>query len=135
MEQQEISKGEATVHSMRAWQIETMACQEMTRGQCRGGGAKSGGNGIRSGSSRGPYGKCRRETGQRMEEAAQGPASSCRATQRAKRTDPKGLGIPGEIGCRLQEGVPPCSSGMVEEEPSQGICGPHGARVNSSEKI
>jgi hypothetical protein len=29
MKRQEIPKEEAAVHSMRAWQIDTMACQEM----------------------------------------------------------------------------------------------------------
>jgi hypothetical protein len=33
---------------------------------------------------------------------------------------------PGEVGCRLQEGVPPFNKGMVEEEPSSGIFGPKG---------
>jgi hypothetical protein len=45
---------------------------------------------------------------------AQGPASSCRAKWRAKGTDPKGLWIPEDVGCCLQEGVLPCSSGMAQ---------------------
>jgi hypothetical protein len=70
-------------------------------------GANVEGNGIRSGASGGPQGTCRSEIFGNKEEVAEGPASSCRATQRAKRTDPR------EVGCRLQEGVPPCSSGMA----------------------
>jgi hypothetical protein len=50
------------------------------------------------------------------EEAAQGSASSCRATRRAKATDPRRLWILEEVGCRLQEGVPLCSSGTAQEK-------------------
>jgi hypothetical protein len=44
-----------------------------------------------------------------------GPAYGCRATWEAKGTDPKRLWIPGVVGCRLQEGVTPCCSGMAQE--------------------
>jgi hypothetical protein len=37
-------------------------------------------------------------------------------TWRAKGTDPKNLWIPEEVGCRLQEDVLSCNSGMVQEE-------------------
>jgi hypothetical protein len=33
--------------------------------------------------------------------------------RRAKRSDPTSLGIRRDVGCRLQEGVPSCSSGMA----------------------
>jgi hypothetical protein len=36
-----------------------------------------------------------------------------------KETDPRRLRIPEEVGCRLQEGVPPCKSGMTQEEHRQ----------------
>jgi hypothetical protein len=58
-------------------------------------------------------GRCHSETTQRTEEAAQGPASSCRAMRRAERTYPRRLWIPGEVGCHLQEVIPSYSSGMV----------------------
>jgi hypothetical protein len=64
----------------------------------------------------GPYGSVCSEIFGNNEEAAQGPASSCRATQRAKGTDPKRLWIPKEFGCRLQKGVPSCSSGMTQDK-------------------
>jgi hypothetical protein len=37
-------------------------------------------------------------------------------TRRAKRTDPRRLWILEEAGCCLQEGVPLCSSGTVQEK-------------------
>jgi hypothetical protein len=47
--------------------------------------------------------------------------------RRAKGTNPRKLWIPEEVGCRLQEGVLPCSSGMEEKETrrtgTQEICG------------
>jgi hypothetical protein len=103
---------EAAVHNMRAWQEEPVASQEMT---------------VASLKYKEPTSKDIESEAERQkvptEEAAvkssrvmkkrQGPASSRRATQRAKRTDPKGLGIPREVGCRLQEVVPPCGSGMA----------------------
>jgi hypothetical protein len=76
-------------------------------------GTKSEGNGIRSGTSRSPYVKCHRKTGQRIEEVAEGAKPRCRVMRRAKTTDPRRLWIPREVGSRLQEGVPPCSSGMA----------------------
>jgi hypothetical protein len=79
-------------------------------------GVKSEGNGTRSGTLGGPYRRGCSEIFESNEEAAQGPESSCRVMQRAKRTDPRRLCIPGEVGGHLQEGVPPCSSGMAEEE-------------------
>jgi hypothetical protein len=82
-------------------------------------GTKAEGNGIPSGTSGCPYGRGRSEIFENNKEAAQGPSSSCRATREADETDPRILRIPGEVGCRLQEGVPPCSSGMAEEEPFQ----------------
>jgi hypothetical protein len=45
-----------------------------------------------------------------------GLASSCRAMQRAKGTEPRRLWILEEVGCRLQEGISPCSSGMAQEK-------------------
>jgi hypothetical protein len=54
------------------------------------------------------------ETNERMEEAAQGPASSCKATRRAEGTIPRSLSIPEEVGCRLQEGIPSCSNGTAQ---------------------
>jgi hypothetical protein len=78
-------------------------------------GTKSEGNGIRSGTSGDPYRSGRSEIFENNE-AAKGPASSCRATREAEETNPRRLWIPGEVGCRLQEGVPQCSSGMAEEE-------------------
>jgi hypothetical protein len=45
-----------------------------------------------------------------------GPASSRRVPREAKGTDPGRLWVPEEVGCRLQEGVPPCKSGMPQEE-------------------
>jgi hypothetical protein len=65
---------------------------------------------------RSPYGKGCSEIFGTDGEAAQGPASSCRASRRAKGTDPRRLWILGEVGCRLQEGVPLCSSGMAQEK-------------------
>jgi hypothetical protein len=47
------------------------------------------------------------------EEAAQGPTYSCRAAWEAKETDLRRLWILGDVGCSLQEGVSPCSSGMA----------------------
>jgi hypothetical protein len=41
------------------------------------------------------------------------------AMWRAKGTDPRKLWILEEVGCRLQEGVPPCESGIVKKEPHQ----------------
>jgi hypothetical protein len=49
------------------------------------------------------------------EEAALGPASSCRALQEAKGTDLRRLWIPEDVGCHLQECVLQCKSGMVHE--------------------
>jgi hypothetical protein len=69
----------------------------------------------------GPYGRCRSETSWRMEEVAQGPASSCRVTRRAKGTDPRRFWIPEEFGCCLWEGVLQCKSGMAQEEHCQGV--------------
>jgi hypothetical protein len=53
-------------------------------------------------------------------------ASSSRATQRAKGTDPRRLWIPEEVGCHLQEGVLSCSSGTAQGKlwTAEGI-GPH----------
>jgi hypothetical protein len=36
--------------------------------------------------------------------------------RRVKGSDQRELWVPEEVGCRLQEGVPPCKSGMVQEE-------------------
>jgi hypothetical protein len=47
---------------------------------------------------------------------AQGLTSSCRVSQRAKGTDLRRLWILEEAGFHLQEGVPPCSSGMVQRK-------------------
>jgi hypothetical protein len=87
-------------------------------------GAKSKGNGIPSGMSECPYRRGRSEIFESNEEAAQRPASSCMARQRAKRTDLRRLWIPEEVGCHLQEGVPPCSRGMAEENPFQEYSNP-----------
>jgi hypothetical protein len=74
---------------------------------------KSGGNGVQVGTSGGSYGGDRGEIFGNNE-AAQGPTSSCSATQRAKETDPRRLWIPEEVGCGLQKGVPSCSSGTAQ---------------------
>jgi hypothetical protein len=63
----------------------------------------------------GPYGRGRSEILGSNDKVALGPASSCRATWRAKGTDKRRLWIP-EVGCRLQEGVPSCSSGTAQEK-------------------
>jgi hypothetical protein len=36
-------------------------------------------------------------------------------TSKAKGADPRKSWIPEEVGCRLQEGVPPCSSSMAKK--------------------
>jgi hypothetical protein len=54
-------------------------------------GAKSTNDAVRSGTSGVPYGRGHSETFGNNEEAAQGSASSCRATQRAKGTDARRL--------------------------------------------
>jgi hypothetical protein len=51
---------------------------------------------------------------------AQGPASSCRAPQRAKGTDARKLWVPEEIGCRLQEYDSPFWNGKAQGTQSQG---------------
>jgi hypothetical protein len=48
-----------------------------------------------------------------------GMACGCKAAQGAKETDPRTLWIPGEVGCRLQEGVLPCKSHMAQERRHQ----------------
>jgi hypothetical protein len=111
MERQGIPKEEAAVHTMRAWQEETLASLE-----CKEQGLKELESEVE-----------RREVP--TEEAAVKSSGitkkrhrgrhSCRATQRAKRADPNGLGISGEVGCHLQEGVPPCSSGMAKRTSSR----------------
>jgi hypothetical protein len=83
-------------------------------------GAKSGRHGIRSGTLGDPYGRDCNEIFGNVEEAAQGPASSCMVTRRAKGTDPRKLWIPEVVGCHLQEGVPLRKSSMVQEEHHQG---------------
>jgi hypothetical protein len=87
----------ALIVGMKDGQKETVVCQE---------------------TSGGPYGRGCSEIFRNNEEAAQGLASRCRATHEAEETDLRRLWILGEVGCRLQEGVPPCS-GMAEEEPFQ----------------
>jgi hypothetical protein len=104
-------------------QERTMSCQVMTAASGQQ-GAKSRRHGIRSATLGGPYGRGRSEFFRSNEETAQGPASSCRTTQRAEGTDPRRLWIPEEVGCCLQKGVPLCSSGTVQEKPLQGNCGP-----------
>jgi hypothetical protein len=64
----------------------------------------------------GPQGTCCGETCRRTEEAAEMPESRCRAPRAAKGTDPRRLRISEEVRYRLQEGVPPCKSGMAQEE-------------------
>jgi hypothetical protein len=39
-----------------------------------------------------------------------------RAPRAAEGSNPRRLCIPEEVGYRLQEGVPPCKSGMAQEE-------------------
>jgi hypothetical protein len=75
--------------------------------------------GVWVGTSGGPYGRCRSETGQRTEEAAERPEDSCRVTRRAKGTDPRRLWIPEDVGCRLQDDDPLCQSGLAQEVHSQ----------------
>jgi hypothetical protein len=60
--------------------------------------------------------RCHSETGRRTEEAAYGLEGSCRAKRRGKGTDPRRLWILEEVGCRLQEDVPSCSSGTAQEK-------------------
>jgi hypothetical protein len=48
-----------------------------------------------------------------MKKRHSGPASSCRATRRAKGTDLRRVWILEEVGCRLQERVPSFSSGTA----------------------
>jgi hypothetical protein len=62
------------------------------------------------------YGRGRSEIVGNNEEAAQGPASSCRAPREAKGTDPRRLWNPEDVGCRLQKGVPSCRSGTAQEK-------------------
>jgi hypothetical protein len=50
-------------------------------------GARSEGIGIRSGTSGGPYGRCRSEIFESNKEAAQGPTPSCRAMHKANKAD------------------------------------------------
>jgi hypothetical protein len=106
-------KMDAWIANMRDDRKETMSCQLMTervwtvKSQVRK-------NGIRSGTSGNPYGRGRSEIFGNNEEAAQGPACSCRPTRRAKGTDPRRLFILEEVGCHVLEGVPPCSSGMTQ---------------------
>jgi hypothetical protein len=46
-----------------------------------------------------------------------GQEASCRVTRRAKGTDPRRLWIREVVGCRLQDGVQLCKSGMAKKEP------------------
>jgi hypothetical protein len=48
------------------------------------------------------------------EEAARGQEPSSRVLREAEGTDSRRLWILEEFGCRLQEGVPPCKSIMVQ---------------------
>jgi hypothetical protein len=59
-----------------------------------------------------------------MKKQQHGLASCCRATQKANGTDLRRLWILKEVGCRLQEGVPSCSSGMAQEKLLQENSGP-----------
>jgi hypothetical protein len=63
--------------------------------------------------TRSPQQRCRSETGQWTEEAAEGQEASCRAMRGARGTDPRRLRIPEEVGCRLQEGIPSRFSGTT----------------------
>jgi hypothetical protein len=53
-----------------------------------------------------------------------GQEASCRATWRAKETDPRSVRITEDIGCRLQEGVQPCNSSMAQKRHLQEILDP-----------
>jgi hypothetical protein len=64
-----------------------------------------------------------------MESAIEKPVGGRKKRQRGRhlavgrrrepRKHPRRLWIPGDVGCRLQEGVPPCISGMAQEDPRQ----------------
>jgi hypothetical protein len=45
--------------------------------------------------------------------------------QRAEETGPSRLWIPDAVGFRLQEGVPPCNSGMAQKDHLQEIFNPN----------
>jgi hypothetical protein len=66
-------------------------------------GTQSRNDAVRGGILVGSYGRDRSEIFGNNEEAAQGPVPSCRATRRAKGTDPRRLWIPEEVGCHLQQ--------------------------------
>jgi hypothetical protein len=44
------------------------------------------------------------------------PLPGRKESQEGKETDPEEGWVPKKFGCRLQEGVPPCNSGMAQEE-------------------
>jgi hypothetical protein len=100
----------AWIANMRDDRKEKMSCQVTTAACLES--KESNPEGI----SGGPYGRGRSEIFWNNEEEVQGPESSCRATRRAEGTDPRRLWIPEEVGCRLQEGVPSCSSDTTQEK-------------------
>jgi hypothetical protein len=103
---------------MEAHQERMMACPGKTEATVLG--ANSAELRVRSGAYRGPQGTCSSETCRGSEEAAQGPASSSRATQRAKGTDPRKLWIPDETDRCAQRDDPPCRSGIAQGTRSSG---------------
>jgi hypothetical protein len=54
-----------------------------------------------------------------LKEAAQGLQSGCGAPPENEGKDPGISWIQEDVGCRLQEGVPPHKSGMVKKKPHQ----------------
>jgi hypothetical protein len=88
-------------------------------GQSREDRAISRNDAVRRGAPVSPQGRSRSEICWSNEEAAQGLASSSRATWRANGTDLRRVWILEEVCHCLQEGVPSCSSGTVRRKHPQ----------------
>jgi hypothetical protein len=116
------AKMDAWLTKMKDWRRESMACQESTEANpetmeaCRS--SKELNPEVMESEvefRKVPTEEAAVESFKDNEEAAQGLAYGCMATWEANGTDPKRLWIPGVVGCRLQEGVTPCNSGMAQE--------------------